>query len=170
MVRGKWCDKSPCFKSLALIFSTCQRASSETFRTLWIKSIHPSHPRHATHASPLCDWHTRRPTALCRRCVGVLIGSVSARTRQYFVPCAYMHAVVSPASSHARLLLDWLAISRALPVHHRSCAGVSLPRMICAWRLGTLFLATKTSSSIIQPPGSRTALARRRCVVCHQRR
>ena len=138
-------------------------------------------------------WPTRRPAAkstststqdmplmqaryvtgildVCRRCVGVLIGSVLTRTRQYFVPCAYMHAVVPPASSHARLTLDWLAISRALPVHHRSCAGVSLPRMICAWRLGTLFLATKTSSSIIQPPGSRTALARRRCVVCHQRR
>ena len=169
MVRGKWCDKSPCFKSLALIFSTCQRASSETFRTLWIKSIHPSHPRHATHASPLCDWHTRRPTALCRRCVGVLIGSVSARTRQYFVPCAYMHAVVPPASSHARLTLDWLAISRALPVHHCSCVGVSLPmsRDMCL-EVGHLVPCHK--DVVTESPGSRTELARRRYAVCHQRR
>lgn len=162
MVRGKWCDKSPCFKSLALIFSTCQRASSETFRTLWIKSIHP---RHATHASPLCDWHTRRPTALCRRCVGVLIGSVSARTRQYFVPCAYMHAVVPPASSHARLTLDWLAISRAPSPQLRRCVVASHDMCL---EVGHVVPCHK--DVVIQPPGSRTALARRRCVVCHQRR
>jgi len=67
------------------------------------------------------------------------------------VPCAYMHAVVSPAFSHARLTLDWLAISRALLNLHRSCAGVSLSRAICMFlevgHAGTLSLPQETSSS-----------------------
>jgi hypothetical protein len=52
---------------------TCQRASSET---LVMESIHQ---RHVTRADPcaLCDWHTRRPIALYRSCLGVLIGSIS---------------------------------------------------------------------------------------------
>jgi hypothetical protein len=99
------------------------------------------HQRHVTHASPLCDWHTRRPIIWYRLCVGVLIGSVSTHTRQYCVPCAYMHAVVPPAFSHARLKLDWLASSRASSV--TTIPDVSVSHDM---RLVELFLATKNSS------------------------
>jgi hypothetical protein len=58
------------------------------------------------------------------------------------VPCAFMHAVVPPASSHARLTLDWLAISRALPLHHRRCVFASYDMSLEIGRV-----ATKTSSS-----------------------
>ena len=81
---------------------------------------------------------------VCRRCVGVLIGSVLTRTRQYFVPCAYMHAVVPPASSHARLTLDWLAISRAPSPQLRRCVVASHDMCL---EVGHVVPCTKTSSS-----------------------
>jgi hypothetical protein len=61
---GKWCDKSPCFKGLALSWQL--RASSETLFSYPQTRVDEVHQRHVTHAPPLCDWHTQRPITLCR--------------------------------------------------------------------------------------------------------
>jgi hypothetical protein len=76
-----------------------------------------------------------------------------------------MHAVVSPAFSHARLTLDWLASSRA--------SSIITAAQVClclAWYVLGQVVPRHKDVVIIEPPGSQRELARRRRAVCHQRR